>query len=75
MMFSHLMGRRHRQGFVDDLYKNRRWPFSNVDLSQSQLLEIATANAENNSNLSERIKTRRSDEVLLRRRNNIFPDR
>ena len=72
MMFSHLMGRRHRQGFVDDLYKNRVWPFSDVDLSQSQLLEIAKANAENDSNLSERIKTRRSDEVLLKRRNSNF---
>ena len=65
MMFNHLMGRRHRQGFVDDLYKNRVWPFSDVDLSRSQLLEIARANAENDSNLGQRIKTRRSDEVLL----------
>ena len=62
-MFNHLMGRRHRQGFVDDLYKNRVWPFRDVDLSWSQLLEIAKGNAENDSNLGERIKTRISNEV------------
>ena len=72
LMFNHLMGRRHRQGFVDDLYKNRVWPFRDVDLSRSQLLEIARANSENDSNLGERIKTRISDEVLLRGRHYIF---
>ena len=66
-MFDHLMSRRHRQGFVEHLYKNRRWPFRDIDLSRSKLLEIATANAENNCNLGERIKTRRSDEVFLER--------
>ena len=67
MMFHHLMSRRHRQRFVDQLYKNRRWPFRNIDLSPSQLLEIADANAENKADLDKKIKTRRSDEVFLER--------
>ena len=73
-MFNHLMSRGHRQGFVEHLYKNRHWPFRDIDLSRSQLLEIASANAENNGNLAERIKTRRSDEVFLERIYVLFPD-
>ena len=66
-MFNHLMSRGHRQEFVEHLYKSRPWPFPDIVLSRSQLLEIAIANAENNGNLGERIKTRRSDEVVLER--------
>ena len=58
-MFSHIMGHRHRQMFVETLYKDDP---TVLDLSQSNLLSYARRHAENGDNLNERIKTRRSDE-------------
>ena len=66
-MYNHLLGKVHRQNFVEEKYKRRHWPFHHLDLSRSQLLEIAKDNAENNCNLGERIKTRKSDEVFMER--------
>ena len=62
-MFSHLMGFRHRQAFVEDYY--REDPAQVMDLTQSELLNYARKHAENDDNLHERIKTRRSDEVNI----------
>ena len=58
-MFSHIMGHRHRQMFVETLYKDDP---KVLDLSQSDLLSYARRHAENGDNLNDRIKTRRSDE-------------
>ena len=66
-MYNHILGRVHRQKFVEDKYKRRRWPFHHLDLSRNQLLEIAKDCAENNCNLGKMIKTRKSDEVFLER--------
>ena len=62
-MLTHLMGRSHRQRFVDQMFKNRPWPFPEVDLSASQLLQLCAKYSENNDDLERRINTRRSDEV------------
>ena len=59
-MFSHIMGYKHRQMFVETTYKDDP---SVLDLSQSELLGYARRHAENGDNLNEKIKTRRSDEV------------
>ena len=61
-MFSHIMGYKHRQMFVEQTYKDDP---KVLDLSQSELLGYARRYAENGDNLNERIKTRRSDEVML----------
>lgn len=58
-MFSHIMGYKHRQQFVEEIYKDDH---NVLDLSQSELLGHARRHAENGDNLNERIKTRRSDE-------------
>ena len=58
-MFSHIMGYKHRQMFVEETYKDDP---KVLDLSQSELLSYARRHAENGDNLNERIKTRRSDE-------------
>ena len=63
-MFSHLLSSGHRQRFVEELFKRKPWPFHDLYLSRSQLLEIAKKHAENKSNLDNKIKTRRSDEVF-----------
>ena len=60
-MFSHIMGHKHRQMFVEELYKDDP---KVIDLSQSELLSYARRYAENGDNLNDRIKTRRSDEVI-----------
>ena len=59
-MFSHIMGYKHRQMFVEELFKDDP---KVLDLSQSELLSYARRYAENGDNLNDRIKTRRSDEV------------
>ena len=61
-MFSHIMGYKHRQMFVEELFKDDP---KVLDLSQSELLSYARRYAENGDNLNDRIKTRRSDEVML----------
>ena len=58
-MFSHIMGYKHRQQFVEEIYKDDS---SVLGLSQSELLSHARRHAENGDDLKERIKTRRSDE-------------
>ena len=63
-MFSHLMGFKHRQAFVQEYYRDD--PSKVIDLSQSELLNYARRHAENGDNLNERIKTRRSDEVSVK---------
>ena len=60
-MFSHIVGYKHRQAFVEELYKDN--PSHVLDLSQKELLEYARKNAENTFDLSVKIKTRRCDEV------------
>ena len=60
-MFSHIMGYKHRQMFVEELFKDDP---KVLDLSQSELLSYARRYAENGDNLNDRIKTRRSDEVM-----------
>ena len=60
-MFSHLMGQKHRQRFVEDLHKDN--PARYLDLSQGELLKMAKKYAENDKDLNVIIKTRRSDEV------------
>ena len=61
-MFSHIMGYKHRQMFVEELFKDDP---KVLDLSQSELLSYARRYAENGDNLNERIQTRRGDEVML----------
>ena len=63
-MFSHLLSSSHRQRFVEELFKSKPWPFYDLDLNRSQLLEIAKKYAENKSSLGKKIETRRSDEVF-----------
>lgn len=60
-MFSHIMGYKHRQMFIEEIYKESNLA-EVLDLSQSQLLDYARKHAENGDNLNEKIKTRRSDE-------------
>ena len=60
-MFSHLMGQKHRQRFVEDIHKDN--PARYLDLSQGELLKMAKKYAENDKDLNVIIKTRRSDEV------------
>ena len=60
-MFSHIMGYKHRQMFVEEMFKDDP---KVLDLSQSELLSYARRYAENGDNLNDRIKTRRSDEVM-----------
>ena len=59
-MFSHIMGYKHTQMFVEEIFKDDP---KVLDLSQSELLSYARRYAENGDNLNDRIKTRRSDEV------------
>jgi len=59
-MFSHLMGHRHRQRFVEEIYKDD--PSRVMDLSQGDLLKYARKHSENNDDLGKRIRCRRSDE-------------
>ena len=47
--------------FVEELFKDDP---KVLDLSQSELLSYARRYAENGDNLNDRIKTRRSDEVM-----------
>ena len=61
-MFSHIMGYKHRQMWVELTNKDNP---KVLDLSQSELLGYACRYAENGDNLNDRIKTRRSDEVIL----------
>ena len=60
-MFSHLMGHRHRQRFVEEIYKED--PSRVMDLSQGDLLKYARKHNENGDDLGKRIRSRRSDEV------------
>jgi len=59
-MFSHIMGHRHRQRFVEEIYKDD--PSRVMDLSQGDLLKYARKHNENGDDLGKRIRTRRSDE-------------
>jgi len=59
-MFSHLMGHRHRQRFVEEIYKDD--PSRVMDLSQGDLLKYARKHNENGDDLGKRIRCRRSDE-------------
>ena len=61
-MFSHIMGYRHRQMYVEEMYPDDAGV---LDLTQKELLNYARKHAENGDNLNDRIKTRRSDEVRL----------
>merc|ERR1719430_3036479 len=58
-MFSHLMGHRHRQRFVEWQHPDNH---DYLDMSQGELLKLAKNYAENLENLNVKIKTRRSDE-------------
>jgi len=58
-MFSHLMGHKHRQLFVERLAGDSR---DLVNLSQAELLRKAKKHSENHMQLSSLIRTRRSDE-------------
>ena len=60
-MFSHIMGYKHRQAFVEEMHKDD--PSQVLQLTQRELLDIARRMAENGDDLSKKIKTRRSDEV------------
>jgi len=59
-MFSHLMGHKHRQRFVEEIYKED--PSRVMDLSQGDLLKYARIHNENGDDLGKRIRCRRSDE-------------
>ena len=59
-MFSHIMGYKHRQAFVEEMHKDD--PSQVLQLTQRELLDIARRMAENGDNLCKKIKTRRSDE-------------
>ena len=61
-MFSHIMGYKHRQAFVEEMHKED--PSNVLQLSQRELLDFARRMAENGDDLTTKIKTRRSDEVL-----------
>jgi len=58
-MFSHLMGHKHRQLFMDRMAgnNNSRW-----NMSQADLLRAAKKHSENHQKLSDLILTRQSDE-------------
>jgi len=58
-MFSHLMGHKHRQMFVDKMSSNHQY---NHGSSQADLLRAARRMSENGEKLSDLIKTIRSDE-------------
>jgi hypothetical protein len=60
-MFSHVMGHKHRQRFVEEIYKDD--PSRVMDLSQGDLLKYARTHNENGDDLGKRIRSRRSDEV------------
>ena len=60
-MFSHIMGKTHRQNYMEKtMIGVHQTQF--FDLSQSELLHYAKEFAENTSDLTKRIQTRRSDE-------------
>ena len=59
-MLSHILGKTHRQAFVEEINKDD--PRRVLDLSQSQLLSYAMKYAENSSNLREKIRTVLSDQ-------------
>jgi len=59
-MFSHIMGYKHRQAFVEEMHKED--PSNVLQLSQRELLDFARRMAENGDDLTTKIKTRRSDE-------------
>ena len=61
-MFSHLMGQRHRQEFVNKLKGDDH--ASAIKLSQADLLRYANKYNENRPGFEERIITITSDEVL-----------
>ena len=71
-MFSHLMGQRHRQRFVEEIYKDD--PSRVMDLSQGDLLKYARNHNENGDDLRKRIRTRRSDEVCCQEKKSIAKD-
>jgi len=60
-MFSHLMGHKHRQMFLDKMSNNHNSNY-NHGTSQADLLRAAKRMSENNEKLSDLIKTIRSDE-------------
>jgi len=59
-MFSHIMGHKHRQKFVDIKYGENNPQF--INLSQKELLKEAMKYNENVGKISDLIRTRRSDE-------------
>jgi len=61
-MFSHLMGFKHRQMFVEEKMANNRNYHYNHGTSQADLLRAAWRMSENSEKLSDLIKTIRSDE-------------
>ena len=65
-MFSHIMGYKHRQAFVNKIHENSPDAASYMDMSQRDLLNMARRHAENGDDLTEKIRCRRSDEVRLR---------
>ena len=60
-MFSHILGYKHRQAFVEKLYEDD--PTDVLNLTQSELLKYARKYAENDKDLKDLIKTVISDEV------------
>ena len=62
-MFSHIMGYKHRQEFVRKIHEDTPDAERMMDLSQSDLLELARKYSENKDNLHDKIRCRRSDEV------------
>jgi len=59
-MFSHILGYKHRQAFVEKLYEDD--PTDVLNLTQSELLKYARKYAENDKDLKDLIKTVISDE-------------
>jgi hypothetical protein len=58
-MFSHLMGHKHRQKCMENIYGDDP---NMINLSQAELLRVAKKHSENHCKLSDLIRTRRSDE-------------
>jgi len=61
-MFSHLMGHKHRQQFMNRMSGNKSGRVCRSDMSQAALLRAAKKHSENHQKLSDLILTRQSDE-------------
>ena len=59
-MFTHIMGYKHRQAFIIEYHKDD--PRDVLEQSQRQLLDFARRHAENEMDLTTKIRSRRSDD-------------